>query len=117
MSFKSRVYELMEAHNLTAGGLERKAGISNGVIGKWTDESLPTVKNLLTLANYFNVSTDYLLDRDENRIDSGQSKSEAELLLWFRRLADEQQSIIISTVKGLAGNPDCTKKAAANETA
>lgn len=43
--------------------LERKLDISNGTINKW-DKSQPTAKTLMKIADYFNVTTDFLLGRD-----------------------------------------------------
>lgn len=46
--------------------LERKLDISNGTISKW-DKSKPGTQHLIKVADYFNVSTDYLLGRTENK--------------------------------------------------
>lgn len=45
--------------------LERKLNISNGTINKW-DKQNPSVAALAKIADFFNVSTDYLLGRTEN---------------------------------------------------
>ncbi|MBS7578327.1 MULTISPECIES: helix-turn-helix transcriptional regulator [unclassified Enterococcus] len=45
--------------------LERKLDISNGTINKW-DKSQPTLIPLNKVADYFNVSVDYLLNRKSN---------------------------------------------------
>lgn len=42
--------------------LERKLDISNGTINKW-DKSQPNTKTLMKIADYFNVTTDFLLGR------------------------------------------------------
>lgn len=45
--------------------LERKLDISNGTINKW-DKSKPGTPHLVKIADYFHVSTDYLLGRTDN---------------------------------------------------
>ena len=42
-------------------------GMSKDMIGKYErGEREPSVKNLIRLADFFNVSTDYLLGREKN---------------------------------------------------
>ena len=40
--------------------LERETGISNGTISRW-DTSSPTVENVQKVADYFDVTVDFLL--------------------------------------------------------
>ncbi|KJW12837.1 helix-turn-helix domain-containing protein [Levilactobacillus spicheri] len=62
MDLASRIKELAEHRKITIAELERNTGISNGQIRKWGVRS-PKVENLQKVADYFGVSTDYLLGR------------------------------------------------------
>lgn len=64
-SVKERVLALCEKQGVRIGTLEKQAKMSNGTISKWTDETIPNGSTLKAIADYFNVSTDYLLGRDE----------------------------------------------------
>ena len=57
----NRVKELCDKKEITISFLEQKTEISNGSIAKWTS-SIPKANNLLKVAQYLGVSTDYLLD-------------------------------------------------------
>lgn len=50
---------------VTVAEVERKTGISNGQIRRW-DTSSPKTENVQKVADYFNVSVDYLLGRAGN---------------------------------------------------
>lgn len=63
---KERIQELATSRSLTLAELERKLDISNGTIGKW-DVRKPNSEPLEKVANYFDVSTDYLLGRSEKK--------------------------------------------------
>ena len=41
-----------------------KIGLSNSAYTAWRDDSIPRLSTLLKIAEYFNVSTDYLLGRE-----------------------------------------------------
>lgn len=53
---------LCDEKGMTLAELERAVGISNGSISKWT-KSTPNSLALTKIADYFNVSIDYLLLR------------------------------------------------------
>lgn len=59
--FWERFYELCCRNNIKPNPLGKILGISSGVITKWKYGSLPTADALLKIADYFNVSVDYLI--------------------------------------------------------
>jgi transcriptional regulator with XRE-family HTH domain len=63
MNLYSIIKELADLKNISIAELERKTGISNGQIGHWADRS-PKTENITKVADYFNVSVDYLLGRN-----------------------------------------------------
>lgn len=60
-----RVDGLINEHSMTRAELERKTGLSAGSIRNW-NKSIPSVDKLKKVADYFDVSVDYLLGRSEN---------------------------------------------------
>lgn len=70
MSLVKRIKTLCDEKKVTFAEVERKIEISNGQIRRW-DTSFPNVENIRKVADYFNVSTDYLLGRiDETEIQT-----------------------------------------------
>ncbi|MDA9472680.1 helix-turn-helix domain-containing protein [Enterococcus sp. 5H] len=65
MNAKDRVKELAAQRKMTIAELERKLNIANGTIGKW-DKQNPSIEPLNKLADYFGVTTDYLLGRESS---------------------------------------------------
>ena len=67
-----KLFELMEARNITNKQLADAIGVSAGNISDWkSSRSKPSTDVLIRLAKYFEVSTDYLLG-----ITSGQAVDE-----------------------------------------
>lgn len=61
-----RIKNLCNEKKITFAEVERKVGISNGQIRRW-DSSSPKIENVEKVANYFDVSTDYLLGRTDKK--------------------------------------------------
>lgn len=61
-----RIAELCADHSLAVTALEDKLGFGRGSIGKIrTRGAMPTADRLLKIANYFQVSTDYLITGED----------------------------------------------------
>lgn len=58
-----KIEELCNKKNITFYNLEQALGFGNGTIRRWND-NIPKTDRLTKVADYFNVSIDYLLDRD-----------------------------------------------------
>ncbi|MBO5889204.1 MAG: helix-turn-helix transcriptional regulator, partial [Clostridia bacterium] len=62
MEFKDRLKELRISKNLSQMQLANKTGISQSAIAKWElGKTEPTATAIITLAKFFNESSDYLL--------------------------------------------------------
>lgn len=59
------IKELVKQRFMTVAQLERTLDLSNGSISKWS-KSKPNSEPLEKVADYLNVSTDYLLGRTDN---------------------------------------------------
>lgn len=66
MVFGERLKELRKANDLSQMDLSLKTGISQSAIAKWElDKTEPTASALVTLAQFFGESVDYLLGLDD----------------------------------------------------
>lgn len=65
MGILDKIKVLANEQALTLAELERKLDFSNGSLRKW-DTSTPSSDKIEKVADYFNVSTDYLLGRTDN---------------------------------------------------
>lgn len=110
MSFRSRVVKLCKSRNITWAKLEKSTGISNGVVGKWDDNSLPSVKTLLKLSNFFNVTTDYLLCNEAASGAASIADDELELLRIYRGLNSQGKDYLMTAAASAASNAALTKK-------
>ena len=59
MTFYERLESLRKSKGISQGSLEKELGFSNGSVSKWK-HSMPTHERLKKLADYFQVSVDYL---------------------------------------------------------
>lgn len=59
-----KIKELCKKNNISVYQLEKDLDLSTGSVSKW-DKSIPRADTLLKVANYLNVSMDYLLDKEE----------------------------------------------------
>lgn len=59
-----RIKELADKQNLSIRRLEEKLGFGNGVINRWR-KTTPGVDKIEAVANFFGVTTDYLLGRTD----------------------------------------------------
>ena len=62
MKTVERTLLLMEQHNINKNKLSVNIGISSGEIGDWVaGRKQPSLKDAVKIAQYFNVSLDYLV--------------------------------------------------------
>lgn len=67
MDLLSIITGLCEKDGIKIAQLERKMDFGNGTIRKW-DKTTPSGDKLAKVADYFNVSVDYLLGREEKTL-------------------------------------------------
>lgn len=61
-----KIKSLANENNITISELEKKTNLGNGTISRW-DKRTPGVDKIQKVADYFDVSTDYLLGRTDKR--------------------------------------------------
>lgn len=68
MTLVDRIRTLSNQRDMSLPQLEIKLGLGNGTISRWKTSS-PNTEKLQRIADYFNVSMDYLLGRDVKLTD------------------------------------------------
>lgn len=66
MSIYQRIKDLSQEKNTTVRDVERALGYANGTLRKW--ENNANSQRLIEVANYFGVTTDYLLGRTKSPV-------------------------------------------------
>ena len=68
MTFYEIFISLCENVGKKPNAVGKELGIGSSIITQWKNGSIPSTEKILSLADYFNVSTDYLLGRTTNLI-------------------------------------------------
>ena len=64
--FGKQLKEIRDYNNLSQRKLATDLGVTQACIGKWeTGDREPSLDDLIKVAKYFNVSTDYLLGLED----------------------------------------------------
>lgn len=111
MNFSLRLKELREEKGFSQAQLARVLSVGVGSVGMWeSTDRIPPAKKLSRIADYFEVTTDYLLGRSnvrEGKVEftalSALPAKEEEVLRNFRKLSPALQDVAIETVRVLAG--------------
>ena len=106
MSINSILYDLRTEKNLSQKDLAEAIGVSQSTIAKIEiGRNEATASTIRKLAKYFNISTDYLLELED---DTGMTSytnelnaKEHELLSLFRQMNTAQQNRFIGIAEGM----------------
>lgn len=101
MDLFHRIKTLCEAHKTSPTKVGIELGFSKDTINSWKTKS-PSVDKIQKVADYFNVSTDYLLGRTDDpafTIPEYQYFSEHELTEEEKKKVDEYVELLIKARK------------------
>lgn len=108
MEFSERLEALLKERKVTWKEVSAELHIGRNQKKYWQDnEIVPGLETLLKLAEYFNVSLDYLRGNDTrkeealNRLDNQSltlSAREVQIVLKYRQLDDEGRTMVESTI-------------------
>ena len=110
--FNERLKELRKERSVTQQSLANSAQISRSIISEYESGLVePTLTMLKKLADFFNVSTDYLLGRTDelggviapSPTAPGLSEKEREILRLYNGLNSASKELIEQTLKTLNG--------------
>ncbi|MGK0606747.1 helix-turn-helix domain-containing protein [Enterococcus gilvus] len=86
MGLYEKIKQLADGQKISIRRLEELLGYGNGTIRRW-EKQTPGVDKIQKVADFFDVSTDYLLGRSNvpSKNDEKLSEQEQQLLMRFRR--------------------------------
>lgn len=96
--FYNQLERLCQQNNIAMTTVVQKLGMSKSVVTSWKKGIIPTGETILKLAQYFNVSTDFLLTGSLNTTDL--YDKEIELLQMFRSLPNYSQERVLGYIEG-----------------
>lgn len=99
MGIVDRIQKLANEAGISIAALERATGLSNGIIKKWQTQS-PSCDKIITLANYLNTTTEYILLGKENELHC--SDDVKSLLKFYNQLAPMEKGMVIGKAETLA---------------
>ena len=97
--------DLCRRHGVAPTTVMTYLGISKGSIAKWKEGSVPRESTLLKIANYFGVSVDYLLGKEEKEKAPEEpklSEGEAMLLEAIRDVPEDQRPALLMELMRIA---------------
>ena len=96
-----RLRDLRRRNNITQAKFARAIGVAQQTVGGWEkNNSSPNYELLNKIANYFNVTTDYLLGREE-KAPPPLSLEQRNLLSGFDELNEAGQNTLMAVLSGL----------------
>lgn len=101
----NRLKTLREARGINQQGLATELNVSQAMISKYElGLSEPDIATIKRIADFFKVSTDYLLEVSDDKVSVpayGLTDAEKEVLFGFKRLNDLQKEKLKAYLKGL----------------
>lgn len=114
--FSKRLTELKNKNNIMAKDIASDIGVSKQAFSQYEkQQSTPSADILTAIAEYFNVSLDYLTGRTDNpeiinnNNEQNISEDEEELLEDFRLLDKYEQNIILGKISEIIYNKNIDK--------
>lgn len=117
-----RLFDLMSEQRITQLQLSSATGISQGNISDWKNgRSAPKMDAINKLADYFNVTTDYLLGRTEQKTAAPSEDETAALLQepymkeiyeTLLRLTPESRKLVLAQIRAVGDFESSAKKEA-----
>ena len=101
--FDKRLKNLRSEAKINQTDLARALGVTQGTIGNWeTGKRIPDAETLKEVANYFNVSVDYLIGNDTKE-ESQAYFDDPKIKMLARNLSqisDEDRKTVIDAIEG-----------------
>lgn len=94
-----RIRYLCSEHGITFAGLEKALSFANGSIAKTNEKT--QISRIKTIADYFNVSVDYLITGTESP-ENGFSDDERKILALYRKFNAQGKSEAIRRLTELS---------------
>lgn len=105
MSVKENIQKIIKGRT-TQGKIEEDLGLASRTISSW-EHGMPSVENLIAVADYLNVSTDLILGRELQS-----DPQEDALIAKFRLLTASQKENILNNIDFLLSQSPIKKETA-----
>lgn len=96
MPLRENVQACADKYGISIRKLEQQLHIANKSISTW-NEHRPSVDKVCAVADFFGVSVDWLLDRQDSLTDN-----ETALIALFRRLSESHRKDLIQIAESFA---------------
>ena len=97
-----RLKKLRMARQISQNNLAKHIGVSQQTVASWkVGRTEPANEFLRKMADYFNVSTDYLLGHDKINQDTSLSNEQADLLNDFDSLNPTGRNVLLEVINSL----------------
>lgn len=102
--FYNKFVQLCQENGISPSKAATLIGFNRSSVSMWKAQGYtPRREILVKIANYFNVSVDYLLgeeDKNKKTTDNdGLSEEEKELLDWFNRVPADTRKVLLETIR------------------
>lgn len=113
MSVIDRINGLLTEKGISAAKMSKDLGFSSGLYSQWKKGlQKPSVSKIDLIAEYFNVSTDYLLGKSEMSMPADElTEDETKLLSGYRALEQPQKDLILHDIELLNRSNESYAKA------
>lgn len=106
-----RIYDLLEEQNKKASDLCVKLDVRTSTMSTWkARKSDPPAKYLKSIADFFDVSLDYLATGKDASVQKTTTLEEDQLLILFKALPENKRFEFIGELKGFLKAMDDTQK-------
>ena len=97
----NRILSLIDASGMSDSAICKELSIGNGIIGKWRKGlQKPSTEAIIKIAQYFQVSTDYLLLENNNINNNSPSHDDTEWLNLIHRLPEHKRNEFKLRIEG-----------------
>lgn len=105
MEIVERIYDLIKSNNTNANRVTKGCGLNSNIFTFWKNgRQKPSLDALIKIANYFDVSLDYLTGRTANKNnDTSYNSANSTLLDSISKLDKLQQIQVQAYIDGLQG--------------
>ena len=100
MNLKERIKTLCKENGITVNKLEKTLGFGTGYVAK-LDNSTPNTAKIQLIADFFNVSVDFLMTGEKPEIP-GFEPEHLELIELYSKLKKEQKSAVMNLLRSFA---------------
>ena len=98
MDMKERIQALCKEKGISVNKLEKDLGFGTGYVSK-LGKSTPNTAKIKLIADYFNVSVDYLMTGEENSITDDMVGEHIELISLYENLTQEQKDHVLNMMR------------------